>query len=334
MNKRKVIIDTDPGIDDALAIIAALKHPDLEVLGLTSVAGNKGIQFTTDNAARVLTYFDSGVKVYRGATNDYLSLKAGAGERADEAGFVHGATGLGSVDLPINSDVYANQNAIDFILETIQANPGEVDIIALGPLTNLALCVEKDLETMKQVRSIHSMGGGVHRGNRSPVAEFNYWFDPTAVDLMFTELGPHVPIWMIGLDVTHQGIIDMNDLTFMKMAGGELGAMLYEMMQFYVNTYWHQNGYMGAVIHDLMAVIGYIYPDMYSEIYHANLRCVSDSELAKGQCIVDLHDQFKWEKNAYVPMKADIAFYKEQTMAILFGEEAAEDYKKRVKSLG
>ena len=160
---KKIIIDTDPGIDDALAIMAALKHPDLEVLGLTSVAGNKGIDFTTDNAARLLTLFESDIKVYRGATNDYLSLKSGKGERADEAGFVHGVSGLGSVDLPINPTVYGDDNAVDFILETIKAYPGEVDIIALGPVTNLALCVEQDLETMKQVRTIHSMGGGVYR---------------------------------------------------------------------------------------------------------------------------------------------------------------------------
>lgn len=333
MTKRKVIIDTDPGIDDALAIMAALQHPDLEVLGLTSVAGNKGIEFTTDNAARLLTLFESDIKVYRGATNDYLSLKAGESERADEAGFVHGASGLGSVELPIDSSVYGEGDAIDFILETIKAHPGEVDIIALGPVTNLALCIEKDIETMKQVRTIHSMGGGVHRGNRSPVAEFNYWFDPTAVDMLYTQLGPHVPVWMIGLDVTHQGITDLNDLTFMKMAGGELGELIFEMMQFYVNTYWHQNGYMGAVVHDLMAVIGYIYPEMYQDIYHVNLRCVSDSVLAKGQCIVDLRDQFNWEKNAHVPLSADIKFYKEAIMSVLFGEDVAEDYKKRVKSM-
>lgn len=333
MTKRKVIIDTDPGIDDALAIMAALQHPELDVLGITSVAGNKGIQFTTDNAARLLTYFDSEVKVYQGATTDYLSLKAGATERADEAGFVHGKSGLGSVELPINPLVYGDTDAVSFILETVKAHPEEVDIIALGPVTNLALCIEEDLNTMKLVRSIHSMGGGVHRGNRSPVAEFNYWFDPTAVDLLYTQLGPHIPIWMIGLDVTHQGITDLNDLTFMKMEGGELGELIYEMMQFYVNTYWHQNGYMGAVVHDLMAVIGYIYPEMYQDVYHANLRCVSDSDLAKGQCIVDLHDQFKWKKNAYVPMSARISFYKEKIMAVLFGEEVAEDYKKRVKSM-
>src|SRR5699024_2815832 len=170
--------------------MSAYKHPDVEILGITSVSGNKGINYTTTNAAKLSTYFGSKVKVYRGATNDFLSLKEGKPDR-EESGGVHGADGMGSVSLPVDESVYAEKSAIDFILDTVNEYPGEVDIIAIGPVTNLALCIDKDLEMMKKVRSIHSMGGGVHKGNVTPVAEFNYWFDPTAVELLYGKLGPH-----------------------------------------------------------------------------------------------------------------------------------------------
>src|SRR5699024_4663094 len=248
----------------------------------------------------------------------------------EEEGGVHGATGLGSVELPVDDSVYRDQDAVDFILESVRKYPGEVDIIAIGPVTNLALCVDKDLETMKKVRSIHSMGGGVHRGNATPVAEFNYWFDPKAVDLLYTQLGTHVPIHMIGLDVTHQAIVDMNDLSFIILIGGDLGEVLYDIMQDYIAAYWKNNQYMGGVIHDLMTVIGYLYPEIYTETYYAHLRCVTDSELAYGQCIVDLQNKYGQEKNAFIPMKADVDLYKERFIELLFGEETAELYRKAV----
>lgn len=326
MTKRKIIIDTDPGIDDAFAIMAAYRHPDVEILGLTAVAGNKGINYTSANAAKLSTYFGSTVPVYKGATNDFLSLKAGKPDRP-ETGDVHGADGMGSVVLPIDDSVYAEQSAVDFILETVKAHPGEIDLITIGPLTNIALCVDKDPETMKKVRSIHSMGGGVYKGNVTPVAEFNYWFDPTAVDLVFDVLGPHLPIYMIGLDITHQGITDMNDLAFMKYIGGELGEVINDMMQDYLGSYWKNNRYVGAAVHDLMAVVGYLYPEIYTEVTHANLRCVTDSELAYGQTIVDLAGNWDLVKNAYVPMKIDVALYKEKIIEILFGKENAALYK-------
>ena len=329
MTMRKVIIDTDPGIDDALAIMAAYKHADIEILGITSVAGNKGLDYTTTNAGKLSTYFGSEVKVYRGASNDYVSVKEGKPDREDHDG-VHGADGMGSVVLPVDESVFADQSAIDFILETVNKYPGEVDIIALGPVTNIALAIDKDIETMKKVKSIHSMGGGVHRGNVTPVAEFNYWFDPTAVEVMFSQLGPHLPIHMVGLDVTHQGVIDLNDLTFMKYVGGDLGKVINDMMQDYLEAYWENNRYIGAVIHDLMTVVGYLYPEIYTETYHTNLQCVTDSEIAFGQCIVDLAGKWGLEKNAHVPMSVDVPLYKEKVIEILFGKEVTEEYKKSV----
>lgn len=330
--KRKVIIDTDPGVDDALAIMAALSHPELEVLGITTVAGNKGIKTTTGNAAGLSTYFGGQVKVYKGAEKDSQSVKE-AREPREDASSVHGETGLGSVHLPVEDTVVSGTDAVSFILETVKQYPDEVDIIALAPLTNLYHCIQEDLETMKKVRSIHSMGGGIHRGNVTPVAEFNYWFDPYAVDEVYLKLGNHLPIYMVGLDITHAAITDFNDFGFMKLVGAELGSLIEEMFQHYIKAYWENNQYIGCAIHDLVVMIGYFYPEIYPEKQHTYLRCVTDSKLAYGQCIADLRQKTTESPNAWIPLSIDVPLYKEKVIEGLFGKKNAQLYKKTVLSL-
>lgn len=334
MTKKKVIIDTDPGIDDSLAIMAAMQVPSIEVLALTTVAGNKDQKTVTQNASSLSTYFGSEVPVYQGAGNDIESIRSENFNQTIDGGDIHGENGLGGIELPLDETVLKDTHAVDFILDTIRENPGEVDIIALGPLTNIALCIEKNLETMTQVRSIHSMGGGVHKGNRTPVAEFNYWFDPVAVDEVYTKLGEQVPIHMIGLDVTHQAIINPNDTLFIKYAGGDLGKIISEMLDNYFESYWNNNGYIGAAIHDLMAVVGYQYPEIYTDVYHCHVRCVTDSELARGQVIADLNNQYSQGKNAHIPLTADSSLYKEKFVQMLLGEEAEEAYKTAIENQG
>jgi inosine-uridine nucleoside N-ribohydrolase len=183
---------------------------------------------------------------------------------------------------------------------------------------------------MKKVKSIFSMGGGVFKGNITPVAEFNYWFDAQAVDMVYDKLGKYVPIHMIGLDLTHQVVVDQNDLEFMNLEGGERGKLIYEMTKDYVKSYWEFNKIMGIVIHDLTTIIGYIHPELFTKVYHANLRCVTDENIAKGQCIIDLLDNWGLEKNVFVPMAIDHNQYKEKMMGLLFDEKVREQYVKYV----
>lgn len=325
--KRKIIIDTDPGIDDALALIFALQHPEVEVLGITSVGGNKGLDNTTDNVTRILNYFNSDIKVYKGAETSYSHSVAKDFEmNLDyDKETIHGSDGLGAVQLEKNDELIADKNAVDFILETINEYPDEVDIIALGPLTNLAYCIDKDEETMKKVKSIHSMGGGVYRGNRTPVAEFNYWFDPYAVNRVFS-LGESLPIYMVGLDLTHQAVLDMNDLTFMKLVNPELGNLIGGMLESYIQSYWENQKILGAVMHDLTALVGYVYPEVYTKTFHSNMHCVTENNSSIGQTIVDLENEQNDARNAYVPMDLDVRLYKEIVIEVLFGKDILEDY--------
>ena len=329
--KRKVIIDTDPGIDDALAIIYALKHPDIEILGFTSVGGNKGLRNTTDNVTRILHYFNSDIKVYKGSDSNYSEEVDSTFNMALDYSkeIIHGTDGLGSAQLEKNASLISDNDAVTFILESVNKYPDKIDIITLGPLTNIAYCIDQDMETMKKVKSIHSMGGGVHLGNRTPVAEFNYWFDPHAVNRVF-ELGEYLPIYMIGLDLTHQAVLDMNDLTFMKLIDTELGSLINKMLDGYIKNYWEMQRILGAVMHDLTAIVGYIAPDIYTETWHSNTHCVIDQTAAIGQTIVDQDNNPHKTKNSYIPMKLDVASYKENVIKVLFGEEAIEEYIKYV----
>lgn len=329
--KRKIIIDTDPGVDDALAIIFALNHPDIEVLGITTVGGNKGLETTTNNATRVVKHFTDKFEpiVYKGKETPYS-------EHVDEQfnrninyqkETIHGKDGLGQSSLVPSDKLVSEQDAISFIIETIEKYPDEVDIITLGPLTNIAYCIEENEEAMKKVKSIHSMGGGIKRGNRTPVAEFNYWFDPHAVNKVF-ELGQYKPIHMIGLDLTHQVILDMNELTFIRLAGGEMGEIIYSILSDYIDFHWNFHRILGTVMHDLTAMVGYIHPEIYTQVSHASMQCVVDNSPASGQTIVDLENRWGNEKNAYIPLGVNIALYKSIVIKTLFNEEVSDEFQK------
>ena len=322
---RKIIFDTDPGIDDAYAIITAMKQPDMRILGLCTVAGNKGIEFTTTNAQKLIKYMNYDCKVYKGAKDSLLKV-------ANDAGETHGIDGLGGVALDYDDSSLSTISAVDFIINTVKANPGEIEIIAIGPVTNIALAIRKDLETMKQVKAIYTMGGGIYRGNITPVAEFNYWYDAQAVKEMF-DLGFFVPIHMIGLDITHKSIVTTNDLEFMKMVGGDLGELLYDMILPYVKSYWKFSRYTGCVIHDLLCVIYAIDPTVCpsEKIYHSRLG-VSTTGITIGQTIADIVDSWKQPKNAYIPLEVNSDKYKEKFFEIVFGEKVAKMYRKYVTS--
>ena len=184
---------------------------------------------------------------------------------------------------------------------------------------------------MKHVKAIYTMGGGVFRGNITPVAEFNYWYDAQAVKEMFS-IGEDVPIHMIGLDITHKAVTSCNDLEFMKMIGGELGEFLYNMITPYIESYWKYSKYLGCVIHDLICVIYAVDPSICpsEQIYHSHLEC-STTGITIGQTVVDLVNSWKQPKNVYVPMKIDSKKYMEKFFEINFGPEIATLYRKHVK---
>ena len=322
---RKIIIDTDPGIDDAFAITAISLCPEAEVLGICSVGGNKGIEVTTSNALSLTKWLNCSALVYKGAAEP-LNKMGGASHTEDA---IHGANGLGGVFLPKNPESLAAQPAVDFILEMAEKYPGEVEILALGPLTNLALAAEKNEATFRKLKAIYSMGGGVLCGNVTPVAEFNYWFDPEAVAKVLA-LTLEVPFYMLGLNVTNQVVFTHRDIFFLEKEGGEKGKLLAQMARSYLELFWQERHLMGCVIHDLTAALFMLQPELVKpeQICHCNVRMALEG-IARGQTVADLVDSWHLEKNAFVVtgIQADIC---KQKFIELLAPEKVELYRKYV----
>ena len=324
---RKLIIDTDPGIDDALALIACFRHvEDVEILGITTVAGNKGIRFTTDNATKLIKYFAYPCKVYKGAQRPLVPSICipDNGGTESAAGDVHGGTGLGDADLPSAAELISDQSAVDFILEQVRSNPGEIDILALGPLTNIALAIRQDKNTMQKLRSIYSMGGSLYGGNITPVAEFNYWFDPDAADFVYKSLGETLPIYMIGLDLTHQLILSHDDMFLLREEGAEIGAIIYQMLAHYAKNYWHDQRILGVVIHDLTAALCYLYPELVADEKLGLLECIAGDGVDRGQCLCKFTDEENQEYNSHIIRSVNKAIYKDMLFLNLIGKKYSD----------
>jgi len=251
----KVIIDADPGIDDAIAILTALQSPELDVLGITTVFGNATLDAGTQNALRIVELGGWNVPVARGAENP-LIIPAG-----DPPDFVHGSDGLGNTNMPPPKGKHIGQSAAEFIVETVRSDSGSVTIVSLGRLTNLALALELDPDLPKYVKEVILMGGAATvAGNVTPVAEANIWGDPHAADIVFTA---GWPVTMVGLDVTTQVRLSNDILLRIKQRNPTIGTFIHDISQFYLAFYESLGVSGGMFVHDPSAVAFAIDPTIF-----------------------------------------------------------------------
>ena len=295
---RKIIIDTDPGIDDAYAIIAALTNSKLDIMGITCVCGNKGIENVVANSLKLTQFLNKEVLVYQGAKTNLKNMRNNTVDSLS-ADVVHGNDGLGNVHLDYDQHNLSTLSAVDYIVETVKKYPDQIEILAIGPLTNIALAIEKDLQAMKHLKAIYSMGGGIDRGNITPFAEFNYYFDELATDIVYRSLQEDVNIYMIGLDATHSTRVTHNDLAFMRYEGGKLGKLLFDISQLYSDMYYQKNGYLGSVLHDVIAYLYMIdttiatsikknvYIDVMTDRVHRGQTVINNTKKAKTTIIMN-----------------------------------------------
>ena len=290
MDKRKVIIDCDPGIDDALAIILALKSKEIEVVGITTVSGNVESLQGAKNALKVLKLLGRlDIPVYLGEGKPVKRELVTAQD-------THGEDGLGETFLEEVSSEYIRENGVDFILNTLK-NHENVSIIALGPLTNLCRAIEKDSESFHRVKEIVSMGGAYKsHGNCSPVAEFNYWVDPHGAREFLKKFNGEFT--MVGLDVTREIVLTPNLREMIHQFKDEIGDFIYDITRFYVDFHWEQERTLGCVINDPLAVEYFINRELCEGFKaYVDIAC---QDISMGQSVVDVADFYKKRKNVFV----------------------------------
>lgn len=265
---RKLIIDTDPGVDDAFALLLAMRSPELKVLAVTAVAGNVPLDVTLPNALRMVEIADrSEIPVARGASSPLI-------RRLVDAAYAHGDNGLAGVDFPPPRLQPVKETAAELICRLVRENAGEVDVVGIGPLTNVALAFRQDPKIVPMVRSIVLMGGSLSGGNVTPAAEFNFYVDPEAASIIF---GSGIPIRMAGLDVTRKVELTEEHVEALKAGKGRVSEAAARIAQAVMKMYRQHHETRGPNLHDPLAVSCLIRPDILTfEDYHVAIETSGD----------------------------------------------------------
>ncbi|QBF31610.1 nucleoside hydrolase [Thalassococcus sp. S3] len=280
MPARKIIIDTDPGQDDAVAILLAVASPEeIEVLGITAVAGNVPLPLTERNARIVCQLAGrTDIPVYAGCD---APLK----RKLITAEHVHGKTGLDGPQLPDPTMPLSDGHGVDFIVDTLRREAtGTVTLCPLGPLTNIATALQKAPDVAAKVQEIVLMGGAYFEvGNITPAAEFNIYVDPEAAEIVFRS---GIPITVMSLDVTHKALVTAPRIDAFRDMGTEVGRMVAEWTDFFERFDKEKYGSAGAPLHDPTVIAYLIRPDLFSG-RHINVEIETTSQLTLGMTVAD-----------------------------------------------
>ena len=295
-----ILIDCDPGHDDAIAILLALASPEVDVLGITTVAGNQTLEKTTANALRVLEFVGRGdVPVAAGAERPLLRDQF-------VAAYVHGESGLEGPELPAPAGAPVDEHAVDFLAARILGSDEGITLVPLGPLTNVALLLARHPEVAARIERVVLMGGAIAEGNVTPAAEFNIWADPEAAARVF---GSGLDVTMIGLDVTHRALMTREHAERLR-AMGRTGTMVAELFDFFHEFHRETYGFEGSPIHDAVAVAHAMGTGLVETVErHVAVDCAS--ELCRGRTVVDLWRRAGNEPNAHVGVDIDGAAFME-----------------------
>ena len=303
-----IIVDCDPGHDDAVALLLALASPEVRLLGVTTVAGNQTLEKTTRNALAVLD------RVGRGD----VAVAAGAGRplvrEPHVASEVHGESGLDGVDLPPPRRPAESAHAVDWIAAAVSSSDAPVTLVATGPLTNVALLLARYPEIARRLERIVFMGGSIGAGNVTPAAEFNIWADPEAARRV---LASGADVTMVGLDVTHRALITPAHVE--RLSGtGQAGRLVAGLYRFSLGVHAGRYGWTGAPVHDAVAV-AHVIDGTLCETAHCGVEVDTGGELSRGRTNVDLWRRMAWPPNCHVAVDIDA----ERFIALLIERIAA-----------
>lgn len=316
----RIIIDTDPGVDDAMAILLALKADTrFKIEALTTVDGNVGIDKVTRNAKAILELSgNSDIPVYQGARHPMEREQ----EYSDD---FHGSNGLGGVDIPVQDMKIPDKDAVDYLIETVNSNPGEIVLVPIGPLTNIAKAVQKNAEFVSNVKRVVLMGGAEHGGNMSPVAEFNFYHDPVAADVVFN--AGFKEIIMVGLDATSKVYMTpaMRELCY--LIDTSISRFIYDITRQYTTRRWEINRVMGCQMCDPL-VIGYLLDNNMLTLKDAHVEIET-----KGRC-EGMSVVYRNERYPELPINCKVAVDTDSRKFFeVFYETLFPQYKSEIKAM-
>jgi purine nucleosidase len=292
---RPIILDCDPGHDDALAILLAAASPEIDLLAITTVGGNQTVEKCTLNARRICTVAGiTGVPIAAGAAGPLLgSLHIG--------GYVHGESGLDGPAFADPTVPQVDESAVDLMRRVITEHPEPVTIVAIGPLTNVALLLRVEPRIADRIQEIVIMGGSTDRGNDTPYAEFNIRVDPEAADIVFRS---GLKVTMCGLNVTHQALATPEVLARFRALGTKLGDLCVELLTFFGSSYFKTWGFESPPLHDPVAVARVIDPSIVVCLPQP-VAVETAGRYTRGATVVDLHHLSGDPDNAMVATELD-----------------------------
>jgi len=298
---KPILIDCDPGHDDMVAIMVAVASPELELVGVTTVAGNQTGAKTYLNALKTLTLIgETGIPVARGADKPLFRDLTVAPE-------IHGVSGLDGADLPEPGFQGVEQHAVDFLIQTIMESSRPLILVPTGPLTNVALAMLKDPRITTKLERIVLMGGAVFDSNITPAAEFNIYVDPEAAKVVF---GSGVPLTMVGLDVTNKALFGFDDIERLAAMQGKVSRVVAPLLKFFAQANRDIFGFDGAPLHDALAVAHLIAPEVI-KTRRLNVEIETDGELTRGRTVADVYGITGKTANTEVALEVDNDLFKE-----------------------
>jgi inosine-uridine nucleoside N-ribohydrolase len=304
---KRILIDCDPGHDDMMAIMLACASAELELSGVTTVAGNQTGEKTYRNALRTLTLIGrTDIPVARGADKPLLRALTVAPE-------IHGVTGLDGADLPEPSFQGVAESAASFLVRTIMGSRDPLTLVPTGPLTNVALALLEEPNLAGKLERIVLMGGAVADSNISPAAEFNIYVDPEAAKIVF---GSGIPIVMVGLDVTNKALLSFIDIDEMASWKGRVSRVVAPLLRFFAQANRDIFGFAGAPLHDALAVAHLLRPEVIGT-RRMNVEIETAGELTRGRTVADVYGISGRAPNAEVALEVDLPLFKEMLFAAI-----------------
>lgn len=300
MEKVKMILDCDTGHDDAIALMLAAGHPDIDLLGVTVVAGNQTLDKTLPNTLNVVQHLGLDVKVYGGMDRPMVRDQVTAGD-------VHGESGLDGPVFPKRTLEAQKEHAVTYLIRTLMESDGDITLVPVGPLSNIGMALRLEPRIKDKIRRIVLMGGAVGIGNTTPSAEFNIFVDPEAAHVVFSS---GIPIVMMGLDLTNGTIATPDIIERMEALGNKAGKLFGDIMRFTLNSQ-AVNGLEAGPVHDVTAVMYLVHPEFFE-----TREMFVEIDLSKGpsygRTVADINDRFHRTPNAIVGLNTDLpAFWNE-----------------------